>query len=213
MHVSHGPQSDRTHLESPVVAPVLRTPRLILRPHRMSDAADWLRIEQDPRVRDGLHWPVRDERQMMERLRARTLHTRLWQVDDFLALAIERDGVVIGDVSMHLRDAAPGSRTVEMGWLLRSQHGGRGYATEAAQSFLGFAFHTLEVRWVSAVIDVGNERSIALARRLGFVRVAQSGRKATFLIDTAPLDGLDAIEAATPAAECIRCELDLCSPS
>ncbi|MFP3466481.1 GNAT family N-acetyltransferase [Leifsonia sp. SIMBA_070] len=193
-------------------AAVLRTPRLVLRPHRLSDAAAWLCIEQDPGVRDGLHGPVRDEPQILEHLRARTRCTRLWQVDDFLALAVEHDGVLIGDVSMHLRDAAPGSRTVEVGWLQKAQHGGHGYATEAARALLGFAFHAVEARWVSAVIDADNERSIAVARRLGFARVAQTGRKVTFLTDAAPFDAVGPVEAA-PSAECISCELDLCAPN
>ena len=212
MDLSCEPRSDRPRLESPVTAPVLRTPRLVLRPHRLSDAAAWLCIEQDASIRESLHWPLRDARQMIEHLRDRTNHTRLWQVDDFLALAVERDGVVIGDVSMHLRDASAGSRTVEVGWLQLSQYRGHGYATEAARSLLHFAFHTLEARWVSAVIDADNERSIALARRLGFTRVAQTRRKVTFLTDTAPVDTVEPVDAA-PAAECISCELELCTPS
>jgi RimJ/RimL family protein N-acetyltransferase len=192
------------------MAPVLRTSRLVLRPHRASDAEAWLRIEQDPSIRDNLHWPMRDEGQMLRHLRDRTRHTRLWQADDFLALAVELDGHVIGDVSMHLRDVTPDSRAAEVGWLQLSEHRGHGYATEAAQALLGFAFHAVEARWVSAVIDADNERSIALARRLGFTRVAQTGHKVTFLTASAPLDTFRTVDTA-PADECISCELDLCA--
>ena len=212
MELSSPPLSAVAHLESPVIAPVLRTSRLVLRPHRMSDAATWLRIEHDPSIRNNLHWPVRDERQVLAHLRARTRHTRLWQADDFLALAVELGGEVIGDVSMHLRDVTPDSRAAEIGWLQLSPYRGHGYATEAAQALLGFAFHTLEARWVSAIIDADNEPSIALARRLGFTRVAQTGRKVTFLTASAPLDTFGGVRSA-PADACISCELDLCTPS
>src|SRR5947209_4633679 len=105
------------HLPAPITAPVLQTARLVLRPHRMSDAEAWLRIELDRSVRDGLHWPARDRRGALAHLRNRTQQTMLWHVGDFLALAVELDGEVIGDVSMHLRTVSPETRFVEIGWL------------------------------------------------------------------------------------------------
>jgi RimJ/RimL family protein N-acetyltransferase len=169
------------HLPSPVEAPVLRTQRLVLRPHEMSDLETWTRIESDPSIRDNLHWPVRSQREVRSHLRERTHSTVLWQADDFLALAVELDGTVIGDVSMHLRTVASETRSAEIGWLQLPEYRGRGYATEAAEELLGFAFQTLGTRWVTAIIDDGNESSMALARRLGFDRIAQTGRKVTFL--------------------------------
>ncbi|MFF1877010.1 GNAT family N-acetyltransferase [Leifsonia sp. NPDC058230] len=160
---------------------MLHTDRLVLRPHRMSDLEPWSRIENDPSIRRFLHWPVRNEREVRAHLKDRTRKTVLWQADDFLALAVELDGTVVGDVSMHLRTVVPESRSVEMGWLQLPEYRGKGYATEAAEMLLAFAFHTIRARWVTAIIDVDNESSMALARRLGFDRIAQSGSKVTFL--------------------------------
>ncbi len=165
-HLLRGP-----HLPAPVLAPVLRTPRLVLRPHRMSDAPTWLRIESDPTIRESLHWPARDRRRMLTHLRHRTRKTILWHTNDFLALAVERDGEIIGDVSMHLRGVAPEARSVEVGWLQLPEHRGHGYATEAASALLDFAFDEVGARRATAVIDEDNARSIALAERLGFVRM------------------------------------------
>ena len=142
-------------LDAPVVAPVIRTPRLVLRPHRMDDADAWLAIEADPSIRRNLHWPERDQHHALAHLRDRTRHTMLLQSGDFLALAVELDGEVIGDVSVHLRTVAPETRSAELGWLELSRYGGRGYATEAAEGMLGFVFGTLGARWVTAVIDDG----------------------------------------------------------
>ena len=49
-------------LRAPVLAREVRTPRLLLRPYRMTDDADWMRIERDERIRCGLGWPLRTER-------------------------------------------------------------------------------------------------------------------------------------------------------
>ncbi|MFF1635193.1 GNAT family N-acetyltransferase [Leifsonia sp. NPDC058248] len=168
------------------MAPVLRTPRLVLRPHRMSDVEAWLRIERDSSIQANLHWPERDRRQMITHLRDRTRKTVLRQAGDFLALAVELDGEVIGDVSMHLRTVAPESRSAEVGWLQLSRYRGQGFATEAAEALLTFAFRTLGTRWVTALVDANNERSMALAVRLGFARVAQTGCTVTFLATGAP---------------------------
>jgi RimJ/RimL family protein N-acetyltransferase len=169
------------HLPSPVEAPVLRTQRLVLRPHRMSDSEPWARIENDPAIRGNLHWPVRTEREVRSHLRERTRSTVLWQANDFLALAVELDGQIIGDVSMHLRTVAPETRSAEVGWLQLPEYRGHGYATEAAEALLGFAFQTVGARWATAIIDADNESSMALARRLGFDRISETGRKVTFL--------------------------------
>jgi len=170
------------HLPAPIIATVLTTPRLVLRPHRMSDADAWMRIECEPSIREGLHWPRRDRHEVLAHLHDRTRQTVLWHVHDFLALAVELDGQIIGDMSMHLRSVAPESRFVEIGWLQLPEYSGHGYATEAASAMLDFAFETVEACWATAVVYADNERSMALAERLGFVRVSRTRDTFTYLI-------------------------------
>ncbi|MBF4571596.1 GNAT family N-acetyltransferase [Herbiconiux sp. VKM Ac-1786] len=186
-------------IEHPVDAPVLRTERLLLRPHRVTeaDAADWHDLQSEPAVREFLPWPEHDRRRSERHLRDRTRHTRLWQADDFLALAVELDGHVIGDVSLHLRRVAASGRTVEMGWVVHPSLGGRGYATEAAAALLGFALTTVGAQRVTAVTDARNTRSVALAKRLGLV--AQTAR-ASGDPEVAPGETLLALSAAPAAA-------------
>jgi RimJ/RimL family protein N-acetyltransferase len=154
-------------LPKPAVAPIVATERLRLRPHEMKDARDWLQIQSNPDVVRYLDWPVRNAVESRRHLKHRTRHTVLLQADDFLALAVEREGQVIGDVSLHLRDVH--SKIVEMGWVLNPAHGRHGYATEAAAALAIFAFEHLGACEITAVIHEKNERSIALAKRLGFV--------------------------------------------
>lgn len=160
--------------ETPFDAPRLRTDRLLLRPHRLDDAEDWYDLQSEPSVSQFLPWPERDRRASLRHLRDRTRHTRLWQADDFLALAVEQGGRVIGDVSLHLRSVAPENRELEIGWVMHPAHSGRGLATEAARGILDFAFDTVGARTVTAVTDARNTRSVALAKRLGFSELAKA---------------------------------------
>lgn len=156
------------YLERAVDATLLATARLTLRPHRVADADAWHRLQSNPDVVRYMSWGIRSRAQSREHLAARSHHTKLWQTDDFLALAIEHDGALIGDVSLQLRSVDHDVRSVEMGWVMDPAYQGQGYASEAARAVLDIAFTQVDARFVTVVIDRRNERSVALAERLGF---------------------------------------------
>lgn len=156
------------YLDRAIDAQPITTERLVLRPHRISDAESWYSLQSNPEVVRYMSWGIRSRVESREHLAARSRHTKLWQTDDFLALAIERDGVLIGDVSLQLRSVDRDVRSVEMGWVLDPTHQGNGYAAEAARAALDVAFTQVGARFVTAVIDRRNERSVGLAERLGF---------------------------------------------
>jgi RimJ/RimL family protein N-acetyltransferase len=56
---------------------------------------------------------------------------------------------------------------VEVGWRLRREAWGAGYATEGARAALRAGFETLGLEEIVSFVDRGNERSLAVARRLG----------------------------------------------
>jgi RimJ/RimL family protein N-acetyltransferase len=148
----------------------------------MPDAAAWHDLQADPATRQFLDWPVRDRSAARRHLLARTRHTRLWQTDDFLALAIEVNGALAGDVSLHLRSVHSASRIVEIGWIVGKQHTGQGLASEAAAAMLDFAFGEVASHIVIAEIHEGNHASRALAERLGFRPASLEGGLATFAL-------------------------------
>ncbi|MGK9147640.1 GNAT family N-acetyltransferase [Plantibacter flavus] len=166
-------------IEQPVDARPIQTPRLLLRRHELRDAESWYRIQSSPDVLAHLPWPARDRAASREHLRHRTGHTRLWQSGDFLALAIEHGGRLIGDVSLHLRQVRTADRSAEIGWVLDPAAGGHGYATEAAGAMLDLAFEQVRATVVTAVIEPENTASIALAERLGFLRTAGPRRSSS----------------------------------
>ena len=55
----------------------------------------------------------------------------------------------------------------EIGWMLRSEYWGRGYATEAARRCIAYAFSDLHRDHVSSFIAPENTRSIRVAERIG----------------------------------------------
>lgn len=166
----------------PVDAPVLHTARTTLRPHRMADVEAWHDLHGDPETRRYLEWPERDLAAARWHLLGRIRRTRLWQTDDFLALAIEVEGRLAGDVSLHLRSVRAASRSVEIGWVLAREFTGMGLATEAVRAVLGFAFDEVCANLVFAEIHTENRASIALAERLGFALAAHDEKLASYVL-------------------------------
>ncbi len=73
-------------------------------------------------------------------------------------------GLQLGPVETPLEDR------IEIGWLLKYDAWGRGYATEAASAALRWAWAKLSVDAVWAITTPGNMRSRKLMRRLGIER-------------------------------------------
>jgi [ribosomal protein S5]-alanine N-acetyltransferase len=80
---------------------------------------------------------------------------------------VRRDtGAVIGDCGLEWQDVG-GQLSPELGYDLRSDHWGHGYATEAATAVRDHAFATLGLDHLVSVIRSGNARSRAVAGRVG----------------------------------------------
>lgn len=86
-------------------------------------------------------------------------------------LARKDDGTKIGTCGYHVWDRAQDS--VQLGYDLQKPYWGHGYMREALGAILCFDFDEMAVRRVEAHIYMGNQRSISLAKRMGFV---DSGR-------------------------------------
>jgi RimJ/RimL family protein N-acetyltransferase len=56
---------------------------------------------------------------------------------------------------------------VEVGWVLRADAWGHGWATESGRAWTRWAFEHLDVSYVTAYIDPANRSSSAVAERLG----------------------------------------------
>ena len=139
--------------------PVLRTDRLVLRAPRISDFSAYAEIACSERGRSITETP--------ERAHAFFEFTQMaagWLLHGHGAWAVEHDSEVMGFVLIGLE---PGDREPELGFLFRAAGEGRGFAHEAAEAALAFAFGTLGLETLVSYIDPENARALRLAERLG----------------------------------------------
>ena len=144
--------------------PVLETERLTLRAPTMDDYPAWEAFFASERSQ-YVGGPV-DKR---ESWRAFGHLVGMWALKGCGSFVIEHreDRSTLGSVGPWVPPYYPER---ELGWTLWVEEAeGKGYAYEAVKAARDFAFKTLG--WDTAVsyIDIGNDRSVALAERLGAV--------------------------------------------
>jgi len=145
--------------------PEITTERLRLRGFRAADRDAFAAMNAEPAVME--YFPGTLDRAasdaMLDRIRER------WAADGHGLWAVERldDGAFLGFTGIarlaYLEQPEVGWRFVPSAW-------GQGYATEAAEGALAFGFGELGLPEIVSVTTVGNERSIAVMRRLGMTR-------------------------------------------
>jgi RimJ/RimL family protein N-acetyltransferase len=154
----------------------IETERLLLRVPTERDVEPWTAMLTDPAVGRFLGPPLAD-RQAVEAHLARVLERH--EADGFGLLAVERkaDARVIGRSGFlvwdrrswrptTLREAGDASE-IEIGWTLARDCWGLGYATEAGAACRDAGFAQLGRDRIAAIIQPENERSQAVAQRLG----------------------------------------------
>ena len=145
------------------------TPRLVLRHWREEDRDPWAELGADPEVMQ--HFPktlTREESDAFVDWAGAALEQRgwgLWAVEE------RETGRFLGFTGLN----EPGfeahfTPAVEIGWRLRRDAWGSGFATEAARGVLTVAFDDLELPELVSFTAVPNERSQAVMRRIGMTR-------------------------------------------
>lgn len=97
----------------------------------------------------------------------RQAHTRFLARENLqLLLFLKGTQTLVGSSGLHYIDwSAP---RFEIGYWVRTAYARQGYISEAVAAISAFAFETLGARRVQIACDAKNERSAAVARRLGF---------------------------------------------
>ncbi|WP_329585167.1 GNAT family N-acetyltransferase [Streptomyces sp. NBC_01362] len=141
---------------------MIETERLLLRPLRVSDLDVFIELHADPLVNRFVG--AFSRQQALERL---TGIERQWDErgHGLCAIELKSSGTFVGRSGLQYWEQFD---EVELGWTLRADHWGHGYATEAAQSCLDWGFATLENDYFTALMRPGNEASVKVAERLGF---------------------------------------------
>lgn len=87
--------------------------------------------------------------------------------------AVLLDAAMIGHAGFHGPPGVNGPKAedaVELGYTIFEPWRGRGYATEAARALMRWARDTHGIRRFIASVAPGNEPSLAIVRKLGFVQ-------------------------------------------
>ena len=151
---------------------VLETERLILRRFRDDDLAAWCAHLNTPEVRAHLGGVDPDDTVAEKFVRQKDS----WDDDKGGWLAIERksDGEFLGYCGFGpiTAEAAPADLqgTTEIGWTLRADCWGQGYATEAARAVLALVFERFGSREVCSQTSEANRGSWRVMERLGMER-------------------------------------------
>ena len=150
---------------------MIETARLILRDWREEDVEPFLRHTNTPAV---MRWlgGVLPEDKAKARLRDRLMRWQQERGFTFWIVERKRDKEVLGFCGLKLADdeGSPVEGEYEIGWRLREDAWGQGYAKEAAAASLDFAFRRLGAARVVALTVEGNAASWGLMKRLGMER-------------------------------------------
>ncbi|WP_404370318.1 GNAT family N-acetyltransferase [Sphingomonas sp. MMS24-J45] len=146
---------------------MIETERLILRGWRADDVAPFHAMGQDPDVMRyiGPLTSLEDAHASYERCVAR-------QADHghcFWAIERKADGAFLGFCGLQRGyDFLDGE--IEIGWRLRSDAWGQGFAREAAEASLAWGWASLDTPRITAITVSDNRASWGLMERLGMTR-------------------------------------------
>ncbi len=143
---------------------VLQGRTVSLREFSAADLDAMHAIVGDHAVTDWLSFDARTRKQtaagltgILERARQRP------RQEYYLAVTPRGDDVAIGFARLGL----DGVNAAKLGYAIRADQWGKGYATDAAHTMIRFGFDRLGLHRISAAIGPGNAASIAVVSKLG----------------------------------------------
>ena len=144
--------------------------RIVLRRFAMADLATFVTYRSDPDVARYQSWEApypraKAERSIRELLREHPDTPGQWFQ---FAMELRATGELIGDCACGID--AEDALQAEIGFTLRPEFQGHGYATEAARALLGYLFGVRDKHRVTARCDPRNGASVAVLERLGMRR-------------------------------------------
>jgi RimJ/RimL family protein N-acetyltransferase len=140
---------------------VIETDRLLLRPLTTADLDEVVEMHAMPEVKRTMG--AFDRASARERLERNELEWK--ERGHGLVAILERaTGRFLGRSGLKYW---PQFDETEVGWVLRADAWGHGFATEAGRACIDWGFRELTVPYLTAMIVADNHRSIAVATRLG----------------------------------------------
>lgn len=151
---------------------IIETERLILRTLAAGDFDVWMKHMNTPAVREYLGGL--EEAHDVEAAFARGEASQAKEGFSFWFVAKKECGKLIGICGLKRVDAQTAPEQMigdmEIGWIIREDEWGKGYASEAASASLDYAFETLDAPHVVALTSESNLASWRMMEKLGMDR-------------------------------------------
>jgi RimJ/RimL family protein N-acetyltransferase len=163
-----GAGSPGDHVVVPLPTPTLTTARLRLRPFDDADSDDLVALHGSAHVLRFWDSPPWSDPARAARFIATCREMADAGTGARLAVELDADGGFIGWCSVSGWN--PDHRTASLGYCYLDTAWGHGYATEAAQALLQWAFDALDLNRVEAETDTRNVASARVLEKLGFRR-------------------------------------------
>ena len=155
----------------------LTTARLLIRDWQPeSDAAAAIAIYGNPAVTQWIGDKSLDTTVAAVQARLKRYCDRAKDFPGLGCWAVLDQETVVGTVllmPLPNEENAPSGK-IEIGWHLRPESWGQGYATEAAQAVMTYGFDTLQLDQIYAVTLLDNDRSVKVTQRLGMMELGIS---------------------------------------
>ena len=145
---------------------ILETPRLLLRHFEAADLEPLFALYRDPEMRryflDGTRTRAETQEELEWLLNGHPEYPELG-----LWATIEKEtGAFLGRCGL-LPWTISGKSEVELAYLIDKARWGEGFASEASRGIIGHARQELGLRRLICLIMPGNQRSIAVAKKVG----------------------------------------------
>ena len=148
---------------------MIETERLALRPWREGDADDFMRVTNTPAVMEYLGGVQEREYFVGAAERSQAYHAAHGHC--FWIVERRSDRAMLGFCGLKTLGIGPAADDIEIGWRLREDAWGKGYAREAAEASLAWGWANLDVDRIVAITVPANVRSWGLMERLGMRRL------------------------------------------
>lgn len=145
--------------------PKLESERLKFRAIKQSDLEDIYEYSQNPKTSHYLLWsPHQDIYETQRFVDIVISKYKSGEYNDW-AIVLKKDNRMIGTCGFTNIDDE--NKVVEIGYVLNPEYWGMGYATEAVNTILEFAFMKLDANRVEAKFIKGNDASLAVMKKVG----------------------------------------------
>ena len=150
----------------------LETQRLTIKPSTLEDLDDLYAIQSDPDVMQYIGQGVRTRSEVSEWLAKAIAHHQKHGFS-FCSVFEKESKQLIGQAGLQYLSYDEQQPDIEIGYRLKKQSWGKGYATELTKALIDWGFSNLPIDKLVAVINPANEKSRKVLEKAGMICVGE----------------------------------------